>query len=176
MKNFNSRFLIFIACAAGILLIFGWHMFVYEPTQREILNMQLETRRLREVERSIAEFKARHEDLSAFGAVKERQLDEARNFLPATLAQDKFLDGLYRAAEICRVRLTAVQTGEIISADEMQMQLVTVKAEADFVALLNFIRETVDGGRLVGLENFLLTSTGDDVISCELTFKIFAAP
>ena len=163
----------FLVCT---IILIGWYQFFYEATQREILNMELETRRLRELEREISELKARHGNLSAFVAAKELELDAAQNFLPATIAQDKFIDELYRAANSCNVQLTEVQAGEIISEEEFQSQVVTVKTEADYVSSLNFIREIQDGERLMRLEKFLATSEEDGIISCEWSFKIFAEP
>ena len=160
-----------IMCA---ILFISWRQFFYEPTQREILSMNLETRRLREVERSIENLKARHGNLETFVAERERQLDEARIFLPTTLMQDKFIDELYRAADFSQARLISVQAEKIIAADEIQAQVVAVKLEANYGALLNFIREVLDGGRLVSLENFSVE--GDNVLTCTLDFKIFSAP
>ena len=161
-----------IVCA---IIFFCWQEFFYEPTQREILSTQLETRRLREVQRELVELKARHENFAAFVAAKEFELDAARNFLPTTLEHEKFIDELYRAAEIFDVQLTTVHAGDEISAEDIQAQVVTVKLEASYIALLNFIREIFDGGRLVSLENFSLEISSDDLLLCELSLKIFAA-
>lgn len=158
-----------VICAA---IFFVWHQFFYTAIQREILSAELETRRLREVERELAELRTRHKSLAALAAVKESELDAARKFLPATLAQDSFVEDLYRAADFCRVSLSAVAAGEVISADDFQAQFVTVKLEANYISLLNFLREILDGGRLVSLEKFSVT--GSKVLECELTFKIFA--
>ena len=158
-----------------IIIFIGWHQFFYATTQREILNAELETRRLREVEREILELKARYENLSAFAAEKEIELDEMRNFLPTTLEEDKFIDELYRAAESCRAQIVSVQAGEVIAAENVQEQIVTVNLEADYVSLLNFIREILDGERLASLENFYAGSSEGRILSCEVTFKIFAA-
>ena len=170
----DKRFLPAIIFLLGIILSFGWYKFFYEPVQREILSMELETRRLREVEREILQLKARHKDLSAFIATKELELDAAREFLPTTLMQDKFIDELYRAADSCKVQLISVRAGEIISAEEIQSQVVSVELEADYVSLLNFIREILDGERLATLENFSAESAEGKILSCELNFKIFA--
>lgn len=161
-----------VLCA---IIFFVWQQFICEPVQREISSMELETRHLREVEREILELKARHENLSTFIEAKELELDAARNFLPLTLAQDKFIDELYRAADFYGVRLTSVQTGEVISADEFQAQVVTVRAAANYFSLLNFIREVLDGERLPSLEKVSITSTEGKILSCELRLKIFAA-
>jgi len=168
----REKFFLPVTVAVCMLISFGWYEFVYEPTQREILSMQLETRRLREVEREIAELKARHENLSALAAAKERQLDAARNFLPPTLMTDRFIDELYRAAEFNRVRLTSVQAGEEVA--DAQSQIVTVNLSASYVELLNFIRAIIDGERQVGLENFSITADNSGTLTCEVNFKIFA--
>lgn len=172
----RGRFLITATVAACVLIFVAWQQFFYEPIQREILSVQLETRRLRELKRELVELKARHGDLSTLATTKELALDEARNFLPATVAQDKFIDELYQAAQMCDARLLAVQAGEIISAKEISAQVVNVKLEASYVALLNFIRAILDGGRLVSLGNFSAEVSSGNLLSCELSFKIFAAP
>ena len=158
-----------------IIFSFGWYKFLYEPAQRETLSMELEARRLHEVEREILELKARHENLSAFVEAKELELDAARKFLPTTLTADKFIDELYRAADFYRVRITAVQVDEKSSAENFQSQVVSLNVETNYVSLLNFIREVLDGERLTRLENFSATSADNGIISCALSFEIFAA-
>ena len=81
---------IFLAATLIICIILSivWYQFFYSATRREILNMELETRRLHEVEREISELKARHKDLSLLAEEKELELDAARNFLPPTIAQE----------------------------------------------------------------------------------------
>ena len=171
----DKRFLPVIIFAVIIILSFSWYQFIYEPARREILNMELETRRLRQVEREILELKARHENLAAFVTAKELELDEARKFLPPTISQDKFIDELYRTADLQRIRIISIQAGEIISAEEFQSQVMSVKLETDYISLMNFIREILDGGRLTMLERFSAESVEGKIISCELSFKIFAA-
>ena len=124
-----------IVCA---LVFIAWQQFFYEPTQREILSTQLETRRLREVQRELVELKSRHENFAVFVEAKELELDAARNFLPTTLEQDKFIDELYRAAEVFDVQLTTVQADDEILSKGVQSQVVTVKLEASYIALLPF--------------------------------------
>ena len=158
-----------------IIFSFGWYKFLYEPAQRETLSMELEARRLREVEREILELKARHENLSAFVEAKELELDAARKFLPTTLTADKFIDELYRAADFYRVRITAVQVDEKSSAENFQSQVVSLNVETNYVSLLNFIREVLDGERLTRLEKFSATSADNGIISCAMSFEIFAA-
>ena len=107
----QGRFFIAATIAACVIMFVAWQQFFYEPMQREILSVQLETRRLRELKRELVELKAHYGDLSTLAAAKELELDAARNFLPSTLEQDKFIDELYRAAQMCDVQLTSVQAG-----------------------------------------------------------------
>ena len=169
----DRKFLPPIIFALTIILLVGWYVFFYEPTQREILNMELETRRLSEVAREISDIKARHGDLSAFVLEKEMQLDEARIFLPATLAQDKFVDELYKTAELCGAKITSISTSEATSAEEIQAQVVSVNLEADYISLMNFIRGVIDGERLTTLDEISIERSGG-ILSCDLDFKIFA--
>ena len=136
--------------------------------------MELETRRLNEVAREISDLKARRGDLAAFVLEKEMQLDEARIFLPATLAQDKFIDGLYKAAELCGARIISIRTGEAISVKDLQSQVVSVNLEADYISLMNFVREILDGDRLTTLDEISIEHSNGKVLSCDLNFKIFA--
>lgn len=170
----DRKFFAPIILLTMIILSVGLYKFIYEPAQREILNMELETRRLREVEREIADLKARHGNLAAFVTEKELQLDEAQNFLPATLEQEKFIDELYRMAELHGVKIASIRSGEVASSEEFQSQVVSMNLEADYISLLNFIREVLDGDRLTTLEEISLESSGGKIISCDLNFKIFA--
>ena len=171
----DKKFLPPIIFFLMIILSVGWLQFVYEPARREILNMELETRRLREVEREILNLKDRHEDFAAFVEENELQLDEAREFLPPTLAQEKFIDELYQTAELFDVKIISVRAGETISAENLQSQVVNITLQADYISLMNFIREILDGGRLVSLEKFSAEKSSGKILSCEMSFKIFAA-
>ena len=171
----NKFFLPTITFIAGIILLIIWHQFFYTAIEREILSINLETRRLHELERELNELKERHKDLAEFVAQKDSELDAALNFLPTTLAQEKFIDELYQAADFNKVRLTSVQAEESISAEEIQSQVITVTLESDYISLLNFLRETLDGRRLVSLENFSVESLGNSILSCRLALKIFAS-
>ncbi len=172
---YDKKFLPAIILALGIILSLGWYELIYAPAQREILNMELETRRLREVEREILELKARHENLAAFVEEKELQLDAAQNFLPTTLAQEKFIDELYHAAESLDVKIISIRAEETTSTEKLQAQVVSVNLLADYIALLNFIREILDGERLTVLEKISIEKASGRTLDCRLNFKIFAA-
>lgn len=170
----NDKFFLPATLAICVLVFAAWYQFVYEPSRAVILNMELETRRLHEVEREISELKARHGDLAALVEVKALQLDESRIFLPSTLAQDEFIDALYRAADDCQARIISVRADEVNSSKEIQSLVVNVRAESDYISLLNFIRKTLDGERLTRLKRFSSTRTSDNLLQCELSFTIFA--
>ncbi len=170
----DKKFLPLVTLAVCVLCFFALNEFVFEPARRDTLNMQLETRRLREVEREVLSLKARYGDLSAAVAQKERELDAAREYLPVELDQEKFIDALYRTADAHRAQIISVQAGNV-EGDELQSQTVTVKLESQYVPLLNFVREIVDGKRFAVLDKASIESTGDTFLSCELTFRIFAA-
>ena len=170
----DKKFLPLIIFFLGIILSVGWYEFIYEPARREILSMELETRRLHEVERKIFDLKTRHEDLAAFVEEKELQLDEAQIFLPPTLTQERFIDELYRTAEFRDVKIISIRSGEVNSSEELQAQVISVKLETDYISLMNFIREILDGGRLITLEKISLEKFSRNILSCELSFKIFA--
>ena len=170
----DNRILPLVTLVVCIVCFVALNEFILEPARRDTLNMQLETRRLREIEREVLAFKARHGDLSALVAQKERELDAAREYLPVELDSEKFVDALYRAAEAWRAQILSVRAGDV-EESELQSQTVTVKLESQYVPLLNFVREIVDGKRLAVLEKASIESTGDAFLSCELTFRIFAA-
>lgn len=170
----DKKFLLPLTVIACVLCFFVLQEFVWEPARREILNMQLETRRLREVEREVLELKARHGNLTAAVAQKERELDAAREFLPSELSAEKFIDALYRATQAQRAEIISVQAGNI-GGEELQSQTVTVKLEAEYISLLNFLREILDGKRLAELETVSIDGAGGKFLLCELTFRIFAA-
>ena len=168
-------FLPTIILVAGIILTFIWYEFIYTPAQTELLNMEIETRRLREVKQELLDLKARHENLAAFVEEKELQLDAAQIFLPPTLAQDRFIDELYRAAESLDVKIISIRAEEVTSQEKIQAQIVSVNMLADYVSLLNFIREMLDGERLAVLEKVSVESSAGQMLDCHLNFKIFAA-
>lgn len=170
----NDKFFLPATLIVCVLVLATWYQFVYEPVRSTMMNMKLETRRLREVEREISELEARHGDLATLIEAKALQLDEARIFFPSTLAQDEFIDTLYKSADDCRARILSVRADEVNSTKEIQSLVVNVRLEADYISLLNFIRETLDGERLTRLKRFSAEHTGNNLLNCELSFKIFA--
>ncbi|MCR5834098.1 MAG: type 4a pilus biogenesis protein PilO [Selenomonadaceae bacterium] len=170
----NKKFLMpVLTFTLGAMILFGWYEFIYVETRQEITMMESETRQLKDLEREISKLKARHEDLSAYMADMDSQLDRARMFLPETLSQENFIAELYQTAEICRAQIISVNSGEAVETKSVQSQTVNIRLETDYLSLLNFIRATLDGSRLVSLESFTVESDGG-ILICDLVFKIFA--
>ena len=118
---------------------------------------------------------ARHGNFAEFVELTDERLNFAQEYLPAEIDDEKFIAELYEIAENRQMLIYSVQTGEIYN-DEIQRQSIKIRAEADFISLLNFIREILDGARLVSLENFSINSDGEtNILDCELEFSIYAA-
>lgn len=155
-------------CATAAVLF--W-LLVYAPAQAEISAMKLETRRLQMQTRELENLQAHYGNLEDFAEIVDERFSLAQEFLPTNVDDEKFVDELYRIAEGKKILINSVQVGEI-QEDEIQRQSVRVRLDADYISLLNFIREVLDGGRLVTLENFSVEGSG--ILSCELEFFIFA--
>ena len=155
-------------CATAAVLF--W-LLVYAPAQAEISAMKLETQRLQLQTRELETLQARYGNLSDFAEKLDEQLILAQDFLPTNIDDEKFIDSLHKAAAGKKVLINSVQVGEV-QGDEIQRQAVRVRLDADYISLLNFIREILDGGRLVALESYSIEGSG--ILSCELEFSIFA--
>ena len=164
---------IFLAAVVICAVVVGG-FFLYTAARQEILSMTLETRRLNETARNVLDFKARHENLAALLQLTERELDAAHLRLPRTLEQDKFISELYQAATLNGASLLSVQAGEVVASEQVQSQIVSVNLEASYISLLKFMREVTEGERLVSLEKFSVAKSDGIILSCELSFKIFA--
>lgn len=155
-------------CATAAVLF--W-LLVYAPVKAEISAMNLETQRLQMQTRELETLQARYGNLEDFAEKADERLTLAQDFLPTNVDDEKFVDGLYKIAAGKKILINSVQVGEI-QGDEIQRQSVRVRLDADYISLLNFIREVLDGGRLVALESFSLEGSG--ILNCELEFFIFA--
>ncbi len=172
----NKKFfpaIIFIICATVAIL---YRQFIYIPVQAEIKNLNAEAKRLETIENELETLKAHHKNFEEFVASAEENLTQMQEYLPAELNAEKFIAELYTLAENKKILINSIQTGEISEKDSVQRQKINLQLEADYISLLNFIREILDGERLASLENFLITSDGEsNILNCELEFIIFAA-
>ena len=157
-----------LGICATVAVLF-W-LLVYTPVQAEISTMRLQTRQLQLSARELDSLQTRYGNFADFVAATDERLTLAQEFLPAALDDEKFTARLYQIAENKKFAINSVQLGEN-SGDTLTVRL---RFDADYISLLNFVREVLDGDRLVRLENYSIDSDGD-FLSGELEFVIFAA-
>lgn len=172
-KNFLP---IMIICGGFVAIFFILWNFFYVPIQGEILQMQLETKKLLAVEKELKILQSRHEDFAEFVESNGEELSKLKKLLPENSAQEKFSAELYKLAEKNKIAVTSLQVGEIISDEEKNLsrQSVKIKIEGKYIAILNFLREVEDGERFAKLENISLENSGGNLILGEAEFFIFS--
>ena len=171
-KNFFPA-IVFTICATVAILY--WQL-IYLPVQSEISNLAAESKRLETIEKELEILQARHKNFEEFVASTEEKLFQMQELLPAEMNAEKFIAALYTSAENKKILINSVQTGEISEKDSVQRQEIKINLDADYISLLNFIREVIDGDRLASLENFSIAKDGKShILNCELEFIIFAA-
>ena len=175
---------IFLPAVVAIFFLMscGIYFFSYKPAESEILRIQLETRKLQAVEKELADF-WRNKNPEDFVERTEENLFAARENLPEEISSDKFIEKIYSSANLNKVQIISVQAGEVslVNAEEknpsaeIQKQIITVKLAANYISLMNFIREIYDGERLANLENFSVSAENSgNILDCELHFAIFS--
>lgn len=172
-KNFFLPAIILFFAA----LAFLYRQFIFLPVQSEILNMQMESRRLQAVEKNLRDLKARHENFSEFVELTEMRLIEAENFLPKKPAQEKFTADIYKFAEKNKIAVTNLQVGELNFVDDnknLQRQSVRIKLEGNYIAILNFLREISDGDRFATFENISIENKRENFIECDTEIFIYS--
>lgn len=169
-KNLLPLFLTILAIFA-----FVYWQFIYIPFQEEMASIRAENQKFMAIEHELIEFKTRHEDVEAYAELTNENLHEARRSLPDEIADAEFVDALYRIAESNRILINSAQVGSISADDSnnVQRQSINVNLEGDYVSLLNFIREVLDGERLAYLANVSMTGNGG-FLNCNLEFLIYA--
>lgn len=171
----GKNFLPITIICGGFVAIFILWQFLYVPMKSEILQMQLETKRLLAVERELKILQSRHENFSEFVELNGERLSELKKLLPQNSEQEKFTAEIYKLAEENKIAVTSLQVGEIISDEEKNLsrQSVKIKLEGKYILLLNFIREIEDGERFAKLENISLENSDGNLILSEAEFFIF---
>ena len=171
-KNFFPA-ITFIICATVAILY--WQI-IYIPIQNEISALNSETKRIETIESELANLTARHKNFEEIVALTEENLLQMQEFLPAEMNAEKFIAALYTSAENKKILINSVQAGEISEKDSVQRQKINIRLESDYISLLNFILEILEGERLASFENFSISSDGEsNILNCELEFIIFAA-
>ena len=171
-KNFLPP-LILIICATALFLY--WQL-IYIPVQSEIAKFDAETKKIQAAEKELTYLQTRYKNFEEIAELTAERLAAAQELLPAEMNAEKFIAALYTLAEDKKILINSVQVGEFLESDSVQKQSVKIRLDADYISLLNFIREILDGERLASLENYSITSDGEsNILNCELEFIIFSA-
>ena len=166
-----------------LLLIFAAIFFnsIYKSMHSEILQMQIETQKISAEEKILSNFSARNENLDDFTNLSEENFFTSREKIPEDMEQEKFTEEIYSAAEKNSVDVTSLQTDEPVTLDadknlsgKFFRQSVKIQLEADYVSLLNFLREIEDGERFSTLANISVEAE-EEILICEVEFFIFSA-
>ena len=160
MKKYldNEKYFPIATIVLCIVVAIFFKQFIFAPTKTEIFSMQLETRRLQAEKNDVETFKRRNGDLKIFSERVEENLNEAREFLPSESMQDAFVAQLSQIADSKKILIQSVQVDDAEpitdDADEnIFRQAVRIKFEGNYISILNFLREILDGKRFATVEN-----------------------
>ena len=171
----DKKFLPLIISGICATVSFLYWQLIYIPIQAEISKFNVETKKITALENEIKFLQTRYKNFEELVDSTAENLSRAQELLPAEMNSEKFISELYNFAEDKKILINSVQVGEISEVDSVQRQSVKIRLDADYISLLNFIREILDGERLTSLENFSLSSNAEsNILSCELEFIIFA--
>lgn len=158
------------------IVAFLYRQLIYLPVQAEISSFNAQTKQIETAEKEIENLQARYGSLEKLAEMTEDSLAQMQEYLPAEMNSEKFATQLYSAAEDKKILINSVQFGEVSEKNSVQRQTVKIQLEADYISLLNFIREILDGERIASFENFSIARAADsNILNCELEFVIFAA-
>lgn len=179
MKHKNLILLGVIICSL-IFAIF-YLQTVYISWQSEILRLQTETKKLQAEEKILSNFATQNKNLDDFINLSEENFLTVREFLPAESEQEKFTDTIYRAAAKNNISVTSLQVAEPVAAEvdknisgDFFRQSVKIQFDANYIDLLNFLREISDGTRFVTLANISVESDEEN-LNCDAEFFIYSA-
>lgn len=171
-KNYFPAAVLIICAIIAIL----YRQFIYLPLQSEIAALNAETKRIDAILKELEILQTRHPNFEEFVALTEERLAQMQELLPAEMDAEKFVAELYVLAADKKILIDSVRTGEISESDSVQRQTLNIQLEADYISLLNFVREILEGERLASLENFSVSSDGEsNILNCNLEIIIFAA-
>ena len=176
-KNFLLLGIIF-----GSLIFFANYFFsIYNAWQSEILQTQLETKKILAEEKILSNFQNSRENLNDFIELNEENIFNIREQIPETSEQEKFTDAIYRVAEKNNISINSLQVEEPLEVEvdkdisaNFFRQALRVQLEADYISLLNFLREIEDGERFSVLTK-LSVENAEGILICEVEFFIFSA-
>ena len=168
-------------CSAILFLIGGYLWTIYLSMQSEILELQTEINRLQGTERILENFLEREKNFPALADLSEENFLSAQENLPAESEQEKFTDEIYQSANKNNILVNSMQVGELSPVEtskknsgEFYRQSVKVQLEANYISLLNFVREILDGNRFATLANISVERDAE-ILFCDAEFFIYSA-
>lgn len=178
-KN-RVNFLIVMIFVFFIFLVHCYQILIYLPAKSEILNIQSEAAKLQVMLENLEKLKSRHKNLKEFAAKSDKSLSNLQKNLPEISQPENFTESLYLLAAESNVEVTSVISDEPIEEKlkkkfkrKIFSQAVNVRAEGDYVALLNFIREISDGERVAKFTTISLEKSDDKPLTCNMKILIY---
>lgn len=163
-----------LAICATVAILY-WQL-IYLPLESEISRLDAETRKIEVLEKELNHLQTRYKNFEAVVELTEERLTQMQEYLPAEMNAEKFIADLYNLAEDKKILINSVQAGEVSEKNPVQRQQIKIRMESDYISLLNFIREVLDGERLASFESFSIARDGEsNILNCEVEFVIFAA-
>lgn len=164
---------VLVICATVAILY--WQL-IYLPVESEISRLNAETKQIETLENELKQLQTRYKNFESVVELAEERLLQMQEYLPAEMNAEKFISDLYNLAEDKKILINSVQAGEVSEKNSVQWQQIKIRLESDYISLLNFIREILDGERLTSFENFSIARDGEsNILNCEVEFVIFAA-
>lgn len=164
-----------VLAICAVVAILYWQL-IYSPVEAEISRLDAETKKIETLEKELKQLQTRYKNFESVVELTEERLSQMQEYLPAEMNAEKFIADLYNLAEDKKILINSVQAGEMSEKNSVQRQPLKIHLEADYISLLNFIREILDGERLASFESFSISRDGEsNILNCELEFIIFAA-
>ena len=178
----NRKNILRIGIIAAVLFLAGiYFKSLYISLQAESAQVKSELERLKVEEKILQNFLNRQEQVTEFIELSEENFLSAQEFLPTDSEQEKFTETIYSAANKNSVQVISLQIGELLPVEspkdfsgEFYKQSVKIQLEAEYVSLLNFIREVLDGERFATFANISLDSE-ENILIGEVEFFIYSA-
>lgn len=164
---FAALFLIIPAC---LLFFFAVHRPLSEARAVTLEERDAAEHAMTEV----ANFKNAHLDEKAYEAQLVEQDARSAAALPDSFEQAAFLASLQREALASRVTLLGIVPQEPVQRDGYAALPITVRVQADFFSLLDFLQQIEEGDRFLRVDALEAVSE-KGMIKCTMQISIYAA-
>ena len=167
-----DRQIFFATLLLCVSSIAGYYFFVHRPFEVEIFRLELERRKAVRQSVDIINFKNLHGDLEEVLVDLDQQRDDLERALPTQLSQGDFINYIQSTALTNQIRGVPTRDENL----PITRLPIRVRVECTYFKLLDFLKTLEGSERLIDIENFKATSTGDGTqLICELELTIFAA-